>query len=164
MKVLAIDPGYDRCGVAVIEKEGYKSRGKEVLLFSQCITTEKSENFEKRLTVVGDACWEIIKKYKPNAIVLEKIYFSKNQKTALKIAEVCGVITYLATRAHIPLFEYTPSEVKSAVTSFGGADKRQVALMVRALIVINKKIEYDDEYDAIALGLTYFSRIVAIKR
>ncbi|HEY4520015.1 MAG TPA: crossover junction endodeoxyribonuclease RuvC [Candidatus Paceibacterota bacterium] len=164
MKVLAIDPGYDRCGVAVIEKNTRELQKKELLLYSGCITTKKSDVFEKRLFTVGHTCKDLIEQYTPDVVALEKVYFSKNQKTALKIAEIRGALMYIATAAHIPVREYSPSEVKVAITSSGNADKRQVAQMVHALITIRKKIKYDDEYDAVALGLTCLSHTVATER
>ena len=154
MKVLAIDPGYGRCGVAVVEKNG----GKEILLYSACIETSAKMEFPERLAAVAGECARLIKKHAPDCVAMEKLYFQSNQKTAMRVAEVRGAIIGVASNAGIKVFEYTPGEVKSAAAGFGGADKKAVARMLHALITIEKKIEYDDEYDAIAVAVTHLAR------
>ncbi len=155
MKVLAIDPGYGRCGVAVVEKEN----GKEKLIYSACIETSAAADFPVRLAEVADECARLMKKYAPDAVALEKLYFSSNQKTAMRVAEVRGALIQTASSHGLAVFEYGPGEVKSAVASSGTADKKQMASMVRMLIKIEKKIEHDDEYDAIAIGITHLARV-----
>ncbi|MDO8521882.1 MAG: crossover junction endodeoxyribonuclease RuvC [bacterium] len=155
MKVLAIDPGYGRCGVAVLERNGSE---KETLLYSDCIETSKEADFAVRLGTVADECTRLAKKYEPDAVALEKLYFSTNQKTAMRVAEVRGALIQVATSLGIPVFEYTPGEIKSAAGGHGGAGKEQVAKMLHALVKIEKEIKYDDEYDAIAVGVTHLAR------
>jgi crossover junction endodeoxyribonuclease RuvC len=155
MKVLAIDPGYGRCGVAVAEKN---DAGKEILLYSACIETSAKTDFPERLAIVADECARLLKIHKPDCVAMEKLYFEKNQKTAMRVAEVRGALINVASGAGIKVFEYTPGEVKIAAAGFGGADKKAVARMLRALIKIEKKIEYDDEYDAIAVAVTHLAR------
>ncbi len=155
MRVLAIDPGYGRCGVAVMEKE---RGGKERLIFSDCIETSAKDDFHERLAAVADACNRLAKEYQPDAIAMEKLYFAKNQKTAMHVAEVRGALMNVAAMLNIPLFEYTPGEVKSAAAGSGNADKRAVAKMIHTLLRIEKKITHDDEYDAIAVGITHLAR------
>lgn len=154
MKVLAIDPGFGRCGVAVVEKEN----GKEKLLYSECIETSAKLAFPERLAAVAGECARLMKKHKPNAVALEKVYFSNNQKTAMQVAEVRGALIGAASEAGIPVFEYTPGEVKNAAAGWGNADKTQVAKMLHILIKIDKEIKHDDEYDAIAIGITHLAR------
>jgi len=154
MKVLAIDPGYGRCGVAVVEKKD----GKEILLYSACIETPASADFPARLAQVADECARLMKEYGPDAVALEKLYFSSNQKTAMRVAEVRGALIQTASNQGLPVFEYGPGEVKSAVASSGTADKKQMASMLHLLIKIDKTIEHDDEYDAIAIGVTHLVR------
>ncbi len=156
MKVLAIDPGYGRCGVAVVEKE---RGGKERLLYSDCIETSAKDEFPERLAAVADACDRLAREYKPDAIAMEKLYFAKNQKTAMHVAEVRGALMNVASVLGIPLFEYSPGEVKSAAAGSGNADKRAVAKMIRVLLRIQKPITHDDEYDAIAVGITHLARM-----
>ena len=153
MKVLAIDPGYGRCGVAILEKE----QGKEILVYSDCIETSSKEGFPERLAHVVDQCARLMKKYLPDAVALEKVYIAKNQKTAMQVAEVRGALISTATRFGVHVFEYTPAQVKSAAAGWGGADKTHIAKMLHALITIEKSIQRDDEYDAIAIGVTHLA-------
>lgn len=155
MKVLAIDPGFGRCGVAVMEKVD----GKERLLYSNCIETSPKQAFPDRLATVAGECVKLIQKYTPDAVAIEKLYFSKNQKTAMQVAEVRGALIECAARHGVPVFEYTPGQVKSAAAGWGGADKAQVKKMLHTLIKIEKKVEHDDEYDAIAIGVTHLARV-----
>lgn len=155
MKVLAIDPGYGRCGVAVVEKNG----GKETLLYSACIETSAKMDFPARLAFVADECARLIKKHRPDCVAMEKLYFSTNQKTAMRVAEVRGALMGAASNAGIKVFEYTPGQVKSAAAGFGGADKKAVAKMLHALVKIEKPIKHDDEYDAIAIAITHLAHV-----
>ncbi len=155
MKVLGIDPGYGRCGVAVMEKNG---GAKEILLYSACIETSAKDAFPERLAAVAGECARLMKEHAPDCVALERLYISKNQKTAMHVAEVRGALMGAASSAGIKIFEYTPSEVKSAAAGWGGADKKAVAQMLHSLIKIDKKILYDDEYDAIAVAVTHLAR------
>lgn len=155
MKVLGIDPGFGRCGVAVVEKNG---GGREVLLYSDCIETPASSEFTVRLRQVADECSRLIREHMPDYVALEKLYFSNNQKTAMRVAEVRGALIQAASSYGVDVAEYTPGEVKSAAAGWGGADKQAVATMLRALIKIEKTIKHDDEYDAIAIAITHLAR------
>lgn len=154
MMVLGIDPGYGRCGVAVVEKRNRK----ETLVYSSCVETSARSEYTTRLATVVYACTALMTQHKPDVVALEKLFFTKNQKTAMRVSEVRGAIIAEATKHKIPVFEYTPNEVKSAVTSFGRADKRNVAGMLRVLLRIEKNIVSDDECDAIAIALTHLAR------
>ncbi|MEY4747280.1 MAG: crossover junction endodeoxyribonuclease RuvC, crossover junction endodeoxyribonuclease RuvC [Candidatus Parcubacteria bacterium] len=154
MKVLAIDPGYGRCGVAVVEKQ----TGKEILLYSNCIETSATLDFPARLAAVADECGRLMREYAPDSVAMEKLYFTKNQKTAMRVAEVRGALIDTAARARLKVFEYTPGEVKAAAAGSGSADKQAVAKMLHALVKIEKKISHDDEYDAIAIAVTHLAR------
>ncbi len=153
MKVLGIDPGYGRCGMAIVEKEG----GRERVVYSTCVETSEKRTFSERLLEVVDACVALIDAYEPSALVLERLYFNSNQKTAMQVAEVRGALIYAAARAGIPLHEYTPAQVKLAVAGWGQADKKGVARMLHTLLKIEKEIEHDDEYDAIAVSVTHLA-------
>ncbi len=155
MKVLAIDPGYGRCGVAVVEKNG---GGKEILLYSACIETPAKAEFADRLAQVSGECARLIKAHAPDCLAMEKLYFQTNQKTAMRVAEVRGALINEAQGAGIEVFEYTPGEVKSAAAGNGSADKKAVARMLHTLMKIEKEIRHDDEYDAIAIAVTHLSR------
>ncbi|MEX0918925.1 MAG: crossover junction endodeoxyribonuclease RuvC [Candidatus Paceibacterota bacterium] len=157
MKIISIDPGYERLGLAVVEKKA----GQIKLLFSTCLLTTKNDEFAVRLKYLGERIDQEIKKWQPNGLALEKVFFAKNQKTAGQISEVRGMIIYLTAKANIHLYEYTPMEIKNTVGGYGGADKNQIITMVEKLLSLTEKKKYDDEYDAIATGLTCLARIKA---
>ena len=154
MKLLSIDPGYERLGVAIIEK---LPKQKEVLLFSECFKTSAKIPHHERLTLIGTHIKEIIHTYKPEVLATEKLFFSSNQKTAMLVAEARGVILFAASSEGLQIFEYAPVEIKVAVTGYGKSEKRQIIEMVKRLICVTKNTNSDDEYDAIAIGLTYFA-------
>ena len=154
MKILAIDPGYERLGIAVLEK---LPREKEILLYSECFKTSAKIPHHQRLTLIGDKIKKTIEKFQPEALATEKLFFSKNQKTALLVAEARGVILYSANSLELSVFEYTPIAIKIAVTGYGKSEKRQVIEMVKKLIAVPKGKNSDDEFDAIAIGLTHFA-------
>lgn len=155
MRIIAIDPGYDRVGIAVLEKN---SRGeKEVLLFSECFQTSNKLSLEDRLCLVGKEIEEVISEFSPSILAIETLFFSKNQKTALKVAEARGVIQYQAKRQGLEVREYSPQEIKIAITSVGNSSKEQIISMIPKLIVMREVKELDDEYDAIAVGITHFA-------
>lgn len=151
MRVLGIDPGYERLGVAIVEKNGSE---KEKLIFSDCITTPSDEPFPDRLLSLGTELTTIITDHSPHAVSIESLFFNTNQKTALLVAQARGVITYIASEHHLPFFEYNPLQIKLAVTGYGRSDKKQVITMLHHLVQIEKNITHDDEYDAIATALT----------
>jgi crossover junction endodeoxyribonuclease RuvC len=153
MRVIAIDPGYGRCGVAIVEKR----EGKDIWIYSDCIETKAAEGFVERLAQVVAECENLIREHKPDALAMERLFFSNNQKTAMQVAEVRGAILNAAAVAGIPSFEYTPGQVKSATTGSGRADKKQITSMLHMLLKIEKSVTHDDEYDAIAVGITHLA-------
>lgn len=153
MRVIAIDPGYGRCGVAIVEKQG----GKETWIYSDCIETKAADGFVERLAQVVAECERLMREHKPDALAMERLFFNNNQKTAMQVAEVRGAILNAAASAGIPSFEYTPGQVKSATTGSGRADKKQITAMLHMLLAIEKHIRHDDEYDAIAVGVTHLA-------
>lgn len=156
MKIISIDPGYDRIGIALLEKS-ISTKNKESLIYSECFSTPVKDDFTKRLFAIGQEVEKLIKKHKPTTMVIESLFFNNNQKTVMLVSEVKGIIKYLALKNKLAVFEYTPLQIKTAITSYGRSDKQQITAMVKNLISIKKKIKYDDEYDAIAIGLTYFA-------
>jgi crossover junction endodeoxyribonuclease RuvC len=154
MRIIAIDPGYERLGIAVLEK---LPKQKDALLYSECFRTKASLPHHERLGLIGKELERVIAEYAPQALCLENLFFSNNQKTAITVAEARGVILYQAAIHNLPVYEYGPGQIKVAVTGYGKSDKDQVIAMVPRLIAIDKEIQYDDEYDAIAVGLTCFA-------
>lgn len=151
MKILSLDPGYDRCGIAIIKRG---CDGKDVLENSFCLKTNKTDPFEIRLLQVATTLKEWVHLYNPDVCVLETLFFASNQKTAMHVAETRGALLFVATELRVPIHEFTPKQVKVAVTGDGNASKKQVMWMLPKLITIEKEILYDDEYDAIAVGIT----------
>ena len=154
MIILGIDPGYDRLGVALIKKE---PGGKEELVLSDCFVSNRKNDLSKRLLELGNRLENLIKEYKPDELALEKLFFSVNQKTALQVAEAKGLVSYLAGKYNLTVYEYSPAEIKMTITGSGNANKNQVSEMVPRLIKISKKVDFDDEYDAIAIALTHLA-------
>ena len=156
MKILGVDPGYERLGVAIIEKSK-NTNNLEELIYSDCLITSKNLAFPKRLLKLGSELEKIIKKYQPDALALEDLFFAKNQKTAMAVASVRGMIIYLAEKNNLEISEYSPNTVKLTITGYGRADKAQIIRLLPKLIKIEKPIKHDDEYDAIAIALTRLS-------
>ena len=153
MIILAIDPGYERLGIAILEK----ASGQESLIYSSCFKTKATEQAEERLRLIGEEISTLIKKYQPTALAIETLFFKNNAKTAMRVSEARGVLLYEAAKNGLTVTEFTPLQIKVAVTGYGRSEKDQVTTMVKKLIKINKTIQYDDEFDAIAVGLTYFA-------
>ena len=159
MRILAFDPGFERLGAAVVEKV----QGKEELVHSECVRTSTKDPFPERLRQIGAAAEALILQFKPDAVALEEIFFGKNEKTGVQIAEVRGALTYIAMSRGLPGYDYTPLEVKIAITGYGKSDKKAVAAMVPRLVRLptleGKTKRLDDEIDAIAVGLTCLASI-----
>lgn len=161
-KILGIDPGYGRMGYAVVEKNG----GRHAILKMGCVETDKKMPHAERLRTIGDAVAELAALERPEALAIEKLFFFKNQKTSLQVAEARGVITYAASGAKLPILEFTPLEIKMAVCGYGRADKIQIKHMVGKLIDLGDIKQLDDTIDAVAIALTAFSyeRIMRLNR
>lgn len=153
MRVLGIDPGYDRMGVAILEKQN----GKETVLFSTCLSTSPKADFCDRLLSLGLDLEKIIADWEPTALSTEKLFITNNQKTATNVAEVRGMVGYITRRAGLTVTEYTPLQIKMAVTGYGKATKNQVTEMIKKLVKLDKKARLDDEYDAIGIALTHLA-------
>ena len=150
MRVIAIDPGYDRLGVAVMENTG----GTETLLYSACIESSRSDSLSDRLVTVGEEFARLLAVYEPTALGIETLFFNKNIKTAIGVAQARGVLLYLAKQAGCTVYEFGPQEIKSAVTGYGKSDKQGVIDMIMRLVKNAPTKALDDEYDAIAVGVT----------
>lgn len=151
-RVLGVDPGFDRLGLAVLE--GDASRPTHV--WSDCVSPEKGRA-EERLSRIYSAVTEAIDAYAPRALAVETLYFSTNKKTALAVAEARGVVLAAAGAYGVPVVEFTPAQVKLAVTGYGAADKKAVGTMVPKLLVLPPKRRLDDELDAIAVAIAGLS-------
>ena len=154
MRIISIDPGYERLGIAILEKE---QGGKETYLFSECFKTSKDIPHANRLSLITEELKKIIKKWQPEALAIEKLFLATNHKTAMMVAEARGVILSECAREGLKVFEYSPPQIKLAVCGNGSADKKSIIKMVPLLIKIPKTLKIDDEFDAIAIGLTFFA-------
>ena len=151
-RVLGIDPGFDRLGLAVLE--GDPSRPTHV--WSECILPPKGLPHE-RLASVYEAVSDAVRTHNPTAVALETLFFSTNKKTALSVAEARGAVLAAVGRAGIPVLEFSPGQVKLTVTGHGTADKSAIARMLPHLITLPEKKRLDDELDAIAIAMAGLS-------
>lgn len=150
MRVIAVDPGYDRLGIAVLELV----EGTEHLLYSDCVLTDKKLSLNERLATIGDRFQKLVETHTPNTLAIETLFFNQNQKTAMGVAQVRGILIYLAQKQHCQVYEFGPQEIKVAVTGYGKSDKAAVIDMVKRLVPNAPPNALDDEYDAIAVGIT----------
>ena len=141
MRVLGIDPGYAIVGWGV--------------LAYGAILTDKDTPFEQRLAEIYTGMNEVCTKYRPQALSIEKLYYQHNQTTVIGVAEARGVILLSAAQAGVPIFEYTPMQVKQAVTGYGKAVKKQIQEMTRILLHLDAVPKPDDTADALALAIAH---------
>ena len=149
MRILGIDPGYAIVGYGVVD---YAKNRFSVKGFG-AITTNANTPFPERLSVIYDDMCEIIEKYKPDRLSIEKLYFNTNSTTAIDVAQARGVIVLAAKHKGVEIFEYTPLQVKQAVTGYGRAEKHQVMEMVKSLLALKAIPKPDDTADALAIAI-----------
>ncbi len=151
MIILGIDPGYAIVGYGAIEfvKGRYRAVG------YGAIFTDAEKVFSSRLQLIYDQMTIILKKCRPDAFSIEKLYFQNNQKTAIGVAEARGVILLAASKAGVPIYEYTPLQVKTAVTGYGQAEKKQVMEMTKRLLHLKEVPKPDDTADALAIAICH---------
>ncbi len=151
MRILGIDPGYAIVGVGVVDFEGNRF---EVVEYG-AITTEAGEDMFDRLKKIYDEAVEIIKRTKPDGMAIEELFFNSNQKTAINVAQARGVLVLAAKNCGVPIFEYTPLQVKQAVVGYGRAEKAQVQQMTKAILNLEKVPKPDDTADALAISICH---------
>lgn len=151
MVVLGIDPGLATVGFGIIEKQGNSMRA----LDYGVIKTPANEMLPVRLAMIYDAITTLIKKYKPDAVSVEELFFNKNAKSAINVAQARGASVLAAVRECGHIYEYTPLQIKQAVTGHGRAEKSQVQYMVKAILGLNKIPRPVDAADALAAALTH---------
>ncbi len=163
MRILGIDPGFERLGVAVLEKTAFaKGSGvstKEQVIFSECFKTSAKLEFSERLCFIGEEVRRVIKEYKPEVLAIETLFLNSNQKTVMHVAEARGVVIYEGSKAGLKVFEASPPQIKMATTGYGRSDKTQINKMVKILVKIDESKKSDDELDAIAIALTAFAHM-----
>lgn len=147
--ILGIDPGFGRVGYGIIENSGKDWKA----VAYGCIETPTSDPFVDRLAEMHKRLVKIIKEYKPSRMAVEDLFFFKNLKTAIKVGEARGVILLTAVENNLPVDEFTPLQVKQAMTGYGRAEKGQMQKMVALILGIKEKIKSDDAADALAVAL-----------
>ncbi|MBW6464512.1 MAG: crossover junction endodeoxyribonuclease RuvC [Bacillota bacterium] len=151
MRLLGIDPGVAITGYSIVEEK----KSDFHLIASGCIRTKSDLPPEQRLEAIYDRVSELILEYKPQVLAIEKIFFSKNVRTAFQVGEARGVVILAASKTGLALFEYTPLQVKQAVAGYGKAEKGQVQRMVQMLLRLAEMPAVDDEADAMAVALCH---------
>ena len=151
MKILGIDPGTATTGYGLIEKAG----SKYTLIDYGVVLTPAKIELHHRLNSIFDELTEIIKRHQPDEVVVEELFFATNAKTAISVGAARGVILLAAQKQKVPIAEYTPLEVKMAITGYGKADKRQIQQMVKAILCLKEVPKPDDAADALAIALCH---------
>ena len=150
IRILGVDPGFGRVGWGVVEK----ANGDWAHIAHGCIETDKKYSFIERLLQIQERLNEIIKKYKPNQAAVEDLFFYKNVKTAIAVGQARGVILLTLAQANLPVDEFTPLQVKQAITSYGRAEKRQLQKLIQLHLRMKEAPRQDDAVDALAIALT----------
>ena len=151
MRILGIDPGIAIVGYGVVDKEG--NRYKTVAY--DAVTTRAHTPLEERLLLVYKGIDEIIKMYKPDAMSIEELFFNNNAKTAVAVGQARGVILLAAVQNGIPIYEYTPLQVKQALTGYGRASKSQIQQMMKSILGLESVPKPDDVADALAIAVCH---------
>ena len=152
MRILGIDPGYATTGFGLLETEG--SGGPQLLRYG-VVTTPADLPFPQRLEILFDDVTELVRVTKPDAAAVEELFWGHNITTGIGVSHGRGVILLALTKAGVPIYEYTPMQVKQAVVGYGKAEKRQVIDMTRRLLRMDKPARPDDAADAIAIALCH---------
>ena len=151
MRIFGIDPGYATVGYGIVEYDGIR--------FSVCgygaVTTEAKTEFSERLNSIYSDIKTLLLKYKPDCVSIEKLFFNTNTTTAIDVSQARGVILLAAKHCGVPVFEYTPLQVKQAITGYGRAEKRQVMEMVKSFLSLQAIPKPDDTADALALAVCH---------
>jgi len=151
MRVLGIDPGIAIMGFGFVDKVGHRI----VPVQYGCVQTKAGTPTEKRLVQIYDASCELLDRYRPATIAVEKLFFNKNVTNAFSVGQARGVLLLAAAQRGIPVGEYTPMQVKQAVVGYGGAEKKQVQEMVRRLLKLSAAPKPDDVADALAVAICH---------
>lgn len=151
MRIIGIDPGTGILGFGVVDSKN----GKYTLVTAGVITTPAHTPLDERLEEIFDGLTEIIRETKPDVMSIEKLFFSRNVTTAISVSHARGVAMLVGRKAKLPIAEYTPMQIKQAITGYGKADKKQIQEMVRLQLRLREVPKPDDAADALAAALTY---------
>lgn len=151
MRILGIDPGYATLGYGTIEE----NRSKLVAIDYGAIITKPNMEMPQRLKFIYDELMTMIATVKPDVMAIEELFFNTNTKTAITVSQARGVILVAATNSDLPIYEYTPLQVKQGITGYGRADKNQVQIMVKSLLNLKTVPKPDDTADALAIAICH---------
>jgi len=151
---LGIDPGTAITGYGLVRLE---RDGELVAVKYGVILTPKDATPSARLEMIYDGMSDLLKEYTPDTAAVEKLFFARNVTTGIAVGQARGVVMLALQKASLEIFEYTPKEIKNAVAGYGGADKRQVQEMVRALLQLDSIPKPDDAADALAVAITHLN-------
>ncbi len=151
MLILGVDPGYAIVGIGLVSYDSYRFKA----LHYGAITTPADVSFDRRLEIIYDDFTAILEKYRPEAIAVERLYFTTNQKTVINVAQARGVLLLAAVKQAVPVYEYTPLQVKQAVVGYGKAEKHQIMEMTRRLLNLDSIPRPDDAADALAMAICH---------
>ncbi|MBI1984934.1 MAG: crossover junction endodeoxyribonuclease RuvC [Candidatus Wildermuthbacteria bacterium] len=160
MVILGIDPGTARTGYGVIRKIG----SSVACIEYGCIETSKLKKPEERLLSLEEDLLKVLKKHKPDIMVVERLYFFKNLKSVMPVSEARGVILLAIAKKKLPVFEITPLQAKMAITGYGRADKKQVQRMVQRVLKLKDLPKPDDAADALAMAIAYAFNATALSK
>ncbi len=151
MRVLGIDPGSETTGYGLIDTDGKRHQ----LVEYGTIRSRRGASFAQRLLNIEEQLQRLIEKFRPDVVAVEEAFYAVNVKSALKLGHVRGVALLVAARAGLPIYEYSPLEVKSATVGYGRAEKHQVQQMVRVILKLPKVPEPHDAADALAIAICH---------
>lgn len=154
MRVLGIDPGLSRCGVGVVDGQGPRAG----VVSAGVVRTPASDAPARRLVALHTELTALVARCRPDAVAVERLFFNANVRTAMGVGQAAGVALLCGAQAGVDVVEYTPTQVKAAVTGDGGADKAKVGYMVRALLGLTDVPRPPDAADALALALCHLQR------
>ncbi len=151
MIILGIDPGTATTGYGVIENQN----GKIMAIAHGCILTKAGQDLDERLDIIFNDLTKIIKKFKPEMVAVEELFFASNAKTAISVGHARGVILLACKKTKVPVYEYTPLQVKQAICGYGRGDKQQIQKMVKALLNLKEIPKPDDAADGLAIAICH---------
>jgi crossover junction endodeoxyribonuclease RuvC len=160
LTILGVDPGYAILGYGVI---GYQSSRHRLIAYGT-IETEKEMTLPFRLKKIYDGLTEIIEKYRPGVCAIEELFFNSNQKTAIRVGEARGAAIVACAQAGLSVYEYTPLQIKQALTGYGRADKHQIQEMVRQILGLERAPRPDDAADAVAAAICHANSSIYLER
>lgn len=154
MIILGIDPGTAIVGWGVIDTGPKHDVSKAVCVAYSCISTDKSMTDSQRLLAIANGMEGLLKQYTPDLVGVEKLFFATNQKTVMTVSQARGVILMVIEKEGLPMMEFTPLQIKQALTGYGKADKAQIQQMIKLILRLSEIPKPDDAADALAIAVT----------